>query len=66
VAAAVTDPQKIQVNLIAQLTGPVRWTQCVEAMVADGATHFTEFGPGKVLQGLVSKIHKEAITSGIQ
>jgi len=66
VAAAVTDPEKIQTNLIAQLTGPVRWTQCVEAMVADGATHFTEFGPGKVLQGLVSKIHKEAITSGIQ
>jgi len=66
VAAPVTDPQQIQTNLIAQLTGPVRWTQCVEAMVTDGATHFTEFGPGKVLQGLVSKIYKEAITSGVQ
>ena len=61
VARAVTDPAEIRENLVAQLTGPVRWTQCVQAMVADGATHFTECGPGKVLQGLIQKIHKEAI-----
>ena len=54
VATAVTDPDQIKVNLINQLTGAVRWTQLVQAMVADGATHFTEVGPGKVLQGLVS------------
>ncbi len=59
VAMAVTDPNEIKDNLIAQLTGPVKWTQCVQAMIADGATHFTECGPGKVLQGLVLKINKE-------
>ncbi len=59
VAAAVTAPSQIKENLIAQLTGPVKWTQCVQAMIADGATHFTECGPGKVLQGLVMKINKE-------
>ena len=52
VAKAVTDPAAIKRNLIDQLTGAVRWTQSVEAMIADGATHFTEAGPGKVLQGL--------------
>ena len=52
---AVTDPDIIRQNLIDQLTGPVRWTQTVQAMVADGATQFTECGPGKVLQGLVQK-----------
>ena len=62
---AVTDPAIIQSNLIAQLTGAVRWTQSVQAMVADGATHFTEAGPGKVLQGLVQKIHKDAVVAGI-
>ncbi|MDR3704687.1 MAG: ACP S-malonyltransferase [Paludibacteraceae bacterium] len=54
-----TDPVAIQKNLIAQLTSPVRWTQIVQNMVADGATSFRELGPGKVLQGLVSKIAKE-------
>jgi [acyl-carrier-protein] S-malonyltransferase len=65
VAKAVTDPAEIKNNLIQQLTGAVRWTQCVQAMAADGATHFTEFGPGKVLQGLVQKIHKEAVVAGV-
>jgi [acyl-carrier-protein] S-malonyltransferase len=65
VAAAVSDATSIQQNLIAQLTGAVRWTQSVQAMVADGATHFTEVGPGKVLQGLVQKIYKEAVVDGV-
>jgi [acyl-carrier-protein] S-malonyltransferase len=64
-ASAVTDPAQIKANLIAQLTGAVRWTQSVEAMVAYGATNFTEFGPGKVLQGLVQKVYKEAIVTGV-
>jgi [acyl-carrier-protein] S-malonyltransferase len=64
VAKTVTDPTEIKANLIAQLTGPVKWTQCVEAMIADGATQFTECGPGKVLQGLVTKINKEVSTNG--
>ncbi|MBP7166891.1 MAG: ACP S-malonyltransferase [Bacteroidia bacterium] len=55
--------EEIRKNLIAQLTAPVRWTQSVEHMVADGANTFTEVGPGKVLQGLVKKIHKEAVIS---
>ena len=62
---AIIDPFTIKENLIAQLTGPVKWTQCVQAMVADGATHFTECGPGKVLQGLVNKINKEMATDGV-
>lgn len=57
---AVTDVQEIKNNLIAQLTAPVKWTQSVQHMVADGAVEFVECGPGKVLQGLVKKIHKEA------
>lgn len=65
VAKAVTEAAEIKKNLIDQLTGAVRWTQSVQAMVADGATHFTEVGPGKVLQGLVNKIHKEAATDGV-
>lgn len=65
VARAVDDPLEIKLNLIAQLTGPVRWTQCVEAMLADGATQFTECGPGKVLQGLIGKINKEVSTDGV-
>lgn len=65
VAKAVTDSKEIKRNLINQLTAPVRWTQTVQAMAADGATHFTEVGPGKVLQGLVSKIFKEAVVSGV-
>ena len=64
-ALAVTDPAQIKANLIAQLTGAVKWTQSVEAMVADGATNFTEFGPGKVLQGLVQKVYKEAVVNGV-
>jgi len=64
-ATAVSDPAQIKQNLIAQLTGAVRWTQTVQAMVADGATHFTEYGPGKVLQGLVQKVHKEAVVTGV-
>ncbi len=61
-----TDPAEIKANLIKQLTAPVRWTQDVEAMVADGADEFIELGPGKVLQGLVSKIAKGVATSGMQ
>ena len=66
VATAVTNPDQIKQNLIAQLTGAVKWTQTVQAMVADGATHFTEVGPGKVLQGLVQKVFKEALVAGVQ
>ena len=65
VAAAVTDPAAIKQNLINQLTGAVKWTQTVEQMAADGATHFTEVGPGKVLQGLVQKVYKEAVVNGL-
>jgi [acyl-carrier-protein] S-malonyltransferase len=65
VAKAVTDPSEIKSNLIAQLTGPVKWTQTVEQMINDGATEFTECGPGKVLQGLVSKISREVEVNGI-
>lgn len=57
---AVTDPKEIKENLIAQLTAPVKWTQSVQQMMADGATLFTEVGPGKVLQGLVKKIDRGA------
>ena len=56
VANAVTDPIEIQKNLIAQLTGPVRWTQSINTMIKDGVTNFIDIGPGKVLLGLVSKI----------
>lgn len=55
-AQAVSDPEEIKRNLIAQLTAPVRWTQSVQQMVNDGATQFVEVGPGKVLQGLIKKI----------
>ena len=61
-ANAVTDPTEIKKNLIAQLTGAVKWTQSVQQMIADGATSFTEVGPGKVLVGLVNKINKEIET----
>ncbi len=56
-AAAVSNPAEIRKNLIAQLTAPVKWTQTVQQMIADGATSFTEVGPGKVLQGLVKKVN---------
>ncbi|WP_460219954.1 ACP S-malonyltransferase [Psychroserpens sp. MEBiC05023] len=62
-ASAVINENDIKTNLISQLTAPVRWTQSVQQMIADGATHFTEVGPGKVLQGLVRKIHREAETT---
>ena len=65
VAKAVIDKDEIKKNLVEQLTAPVRWTQSVQAMIADGANHFTEVGPGKVLQGLVMKINKEMKTDGI-
>ena len=61
-----TDPTIIKANLVDQLTSPVRWTQSVLAMVADGADAFTELGPGAVLQGLIKKISKDASTDGMQ
>lgn len=64
-ALAVNDAASIRQNLINQLTGAVKWTHTVQAMVNDGATQFTECGPGKVLQGLVQKIHKDAVANGI-
>ena len=60
-----TDPAEIKTNLVAQLTASVRWTQTVQNMIADGATDFTECGPGAVLQGLIKKIDKEANAHGI-
>ena len=62
-ASAVTDATAIKANLISQLTAPVRWTQSVQRMIQDGATLFTEVGPGNVLQGLVKKIDREAQTA---
>ena len=61
-----TDPAEIKANLVAQLTAPVRWTQTVKNMIADGATEFVELGPGKVLQGLIAKIDRAMVTSGRQ
>ncbi|MBN1768569.1 MAG: ACP S-malonyltransferase [Prolixibacteraceae bacterium] len=63
-AQAHVDPVEIKANLIAQLTGPVRWTQTVKNMIADGADSFTELGPGKVLQGLVMKVNKDVERNG--
>jgi [acyl-carrier-protein] S-malonyltransferase len=60
-----TDVEQIKMNMIHQLTAPVRWTQSVQNMVADGATRFVECGPGKVLQGLVKKISPEVETAGV-
>jgi [acyl-carrier-protein] S-malonyltransferase len=65
VARAVMDRDEIKQNLVDQLTGPVRWTQSVQSMIADGASKFTESGPGKVLQGLVLKIDKSMEVSGV-
>ena len=65
VAKAVFEKEKIKQNLIDQLTGPVRWTQSVQAMIGDGASKFTEAGPGKVLQGLVLKIDKTVEVAGV-
>lgn len=64
-AHAVSDPEVIKNNLIVQLTAPVKWTQSVQQMIADGATSFTEVGPGKVLTGLIKKIDKDAETFNI-
>ncbi len=64
-AGPVSDPEVIKKNLIAQLTAPVRWTQTVKNMIADGCTSFTEVGPGQVLQGLVKKVDRTAVTFGI-
>lgn len=61
-AKAVSDPSEIKKNLLIQLTAPVRWTQTMEHMIADGATTFIEVGPGKVLQGLVKKVNKDIET----
>ena len=60
-----TDPKEIKANLIAQLTSSVRWTQCVQNMIADGATDFTECGPGKALQGMIARISKDVNAHGI-
>jgi len=65
-AKAVTDPKEIQKNLIAQLTGPVRWTQIMHAMIADGCTEVVEVGPGKVLQGLFKKVDRAFPTSSAE
>lgn len=66
VAIAVSSPEEIKTNLIAQLTAPVRWTESVVSMIKDGATSFIEIGPGNVLQGLVKKIDKSVETIGYQ
>ena len=63
-ACAVTDPSEIKNNLMIQLTAPVRWTQSIQAMIADGGTEFIEVGPGKVLQGLMRKIDRSVAASG--
>lgn len=60
-----TNPEEIKQNLIAQLTSPVRWTKSVQNMIADGATEFTECGPGKALRGMISKIDREVAVCGI-
>jgi [acyl-carrier-protein] S-malonyltransferase len=65
VARAVVNKDEIKKNLIDQLTGAVLWTQTIRSMIADGATHFTEVGPGKVLQGLILKIHKGTEVEGV-
>ncbi|MEN8765744.1 MAG: ACP S-malonyltransferase [Wenyingzhuangia sp.] len=66
VAKAVTDPEEIKQNLIAQLTGAVKWTQCAQAMISDGATEVIEVGPGKVLQGLFAKIDRSVARSSAE
>jgi [acyl-carrier-protein] S-malonyltransferase len=64
-AKAVFNADEIRQNLIAQLTAPVRWSQSIVAMIADGATEFIEVGPGNVLQGLVKKVNREVAASSI-
>jgi len=65
-ASKVTDPEEIKRNLVAQLTAPVRWTQTVKNMLADGATSFVELGPGNVLQGLIKKVDRNAVAESKQ
>lgn len=60
-----TDPAEIKANLIAQLTSSVKWTSCVQSMIADGADDFTECGPGKALQGMIARIDKNVAAHGI-
>ena len=62
-ATGITNPEEIKINLMAQLNAPVRWTQSIQQMIADGASHFTEVGPGKVIQGLVKKIDRSIETT---
>ncbi|MFO7744445.1 MAG: [acyl-carrier-protein] S-malonyltransferase, partial [Psychroflexus sp.] len=64
-ASAVSDPEEIKTNLIEQLTAPVKWTQTMKQMLADGATDFTEVGPGKVLQGLLRKVDRQVTADSI-
>jgi [acyl-carrier-protein] S-malonyltransferase len=66
VAKAVMDKEEIKVNLINQLTTAVRWTQSIEAMIVNGASTFTEVGPGRILRGLIGKINKEVTTEGVE
>ena len=65
-ATAITDPNEIKKNLVAQLTAPVRWTQTMQQMIADGVSEFTEVGPGKVLQGLVKKVNRQMPTESAE
>ena len=65
-ACAITNPEEIKVNLISQLTAPVRWTQTMQQMIADGVSSFTEVGPGKVLQGLVKKVDRKMPTESAE
>ena len=65
-STAISNPDQIKKNLINQLTSSVRWTQSVQQMIKDGASEFIEVGPGKVLQGLVKKINKDAIVSSAE
>jgi [acyl-carrier-protein] S-malonyltransferase len=65
-AKAVTNPAEIKANLIEQLTAPVKWTQTIENMIKEGASSFTEIGPGKTLQGLIKKVDKNAETFGME
>lgn len=65
-ASAITDPNEIKENLVAQLTAPVRWTQTINQMIADGVSGFTEVGPGKVLQGLVKKVDRQMPTESAE
>ena len=64
-ASAVHDAAEIKKNIMAQLTAPVKWTQTIQQMIADGGTEFIELGPGKVLQGLMRKIDRSVAASGM-